>query len=568
MSQDHRPIETFLARLRGRLNSHRLWTTLIWTMAVAAGMLTLVGIWYTARGYAVPRYELALVPALAVFIGTLYWFLRRLDAEGAARAADQLFGLRDAMISYLHFSRDGRRNGFHELQAKQTRQRIEPLDPAAVPYEPPRRGIALAMGLLLVAVPLGLRGPSEARVEEQRLASETTLATATINAELEQLVEDLRDSALNAEEQELLDANKLRKWVDELKETADHKEALRQYAQLERKLNETRLSLQNKRDQQLLERAAREMETSRETQSLAEQLKQKNYDQSAELLKKMEPKAGDKSLSEQRKELARLKAAAQHMAAAAQASKSNSASSNPGASSSTSASSGSSSSQSKGSAAGAGQGQSAGGDMAQTMEDLAKAVAEFNESLLEAELQESQLGECKSDQLSKCQACSQCVSDEVDKLCKQLKKLGMCQRTDQRLASLCKACSQCQGSLSSLCMSPKAGGKKAGMGTNTARRDQIDELVDNGMTTQLKGIKGRGSSLTTVEAAEDGSGVSSRQATSNVKRTFKRQFEAFVTREDIPDEIREGVKQYFEVIHQIAPDATSRETTSNADHGT
>lgn len=569
MSQDHRPIETFLGRVRSRLNLHRFWTTAVWAVVVAAAALVVTGIWYTARGYAVPRNEIAVLAAAALIGGVIVWLLRRLSREGAAREADRLFGLRDAITSFLHFSGTGRRDGFYALQAEQTQARIEPLNPQTIKYEPPRRGIALAACLLAIAVPLGLRGPSETRVREQQLADETAVATLAINEQLEELINELEEALPNDEEKELLKPNEMREWIDELKETSDHKEALRQYAQLERKLNEARLALQNKRDEQLLERAAREMETTRETQPLAEQLKQKNYDQSAEQLAKMRPTSDDKPLTKQRQELARLKAAAQHMAAAARASQSAASSAkSSAASSSAPGESGSNSSQSSG-AAGGGDGAkgTGGGEMAEAMEDLAKAVADFDEALDEAERQESQRGQCDAKQLSECKACSQCVSSELSKLCKQLNKLGMCQRTDQRLCKLCQACSQCQGSLSSLCQSPKAGGKQAGSGTNAARRSQLDELVDNGMTSQLKGIKGLGPSMTTVETAEEGSGVSTRRATAS-QRTFKRQFESFVSREDVPEQVKDGVKEYFQVIHQIAPATTPEETTPDADHGT
>jgi hypothetical protein len=102
--------------------------------------------------------------------------------------------------------------------------------------------------------------------------------------------------------------------------------------------------------------------------------------------------------------------------------------------------------------------------------------------------------------------------------------------------------------------------------TNTARRDERDDLVDNGQTTQLKGTKGQGPSLTTVETAEDGSGVSTRRAVDR-QRTFQRQFESFVAREDIPDEVKDGVKQYFQVIHQTTPELTRQETRPDAGDG-
>lgn len=210
MSQDYRPIETFVGRVRRRLNIHRLWTTLVWMVVAAAAALAVAGIWYTVRGYAVPRGEMIVLAAIALFGGAIVWTFRRLNREGAAREADRLFGLRDATTSFLHFSKSGCRDGFYALQAEQTCQRIEPLDPQSIKYEPPRRGIALAACLLAIAIPLGLRGPSEARVREQQLADETAVATAAINERLEEIIKELEEAAPNEEEKELLKPNQMR----------------------------------------------------------------------------------------------------------------------------------------------------------------------------------------------------------------------------------------------------------------------------------------------------------------------------------------------------------------------
>jgi len=124
-------------------------------------------------------------------------------------------------------------------------------------------------------------------------------------------------------------------------------------------------------------------------------------------------------------------------------------------------------------------------------------------------------------------------------------------RANKKLCRLSKKCSSCQSGLCqacSACQSPNAGGKKAGWGSNSARRDAEDELVDNGQTTQLKGIKGNGPSLKSLEAADDGSGVSTQQATHRA-RNYQKQFESFVQREDVPEQVKQGVKRYFEVIH-------------------
>src|SRR5262245_45841650 len=121
MSQNHGPVESFVARVRARLNRHRMWTTLIWTVAAAAGVLVVSGLWYTLRGYAVPGSLIATTIALAVVGFLIAWRIRLLTADSAAGASDRFYRLHDAIRSYLHFSRAGRNDGYYALQAAQTR---------------------------------------------------------------------------------------------------------------------------------------------------------------------------------------------------------------------------------------------------------------------------------------------------------------------------------------------------------------------------------------------------------------------------------------------------------------
>ena len=189
--------------------------------------------------------------------------------------------------------------------------------------------------------------------------------------------------------------------------------------------------------------------------------------------------------------------------------------------------------------------------MEQAIEQLAESLSEWDEALDKAAQQAKREGQCDAETEGECQACSNCAASDLDKLNKYLKKMAVKRKASQKLSKLCKACSQCQGSLSQCaCNSPNAGGKKAGWGSNTARRDVEEELTDNGQTTALTGIKGEGPSLTKIESADEGTGTSTRKAVER-ERKFQRQYESFVSREDVPNEVKTGVKRYFQLIHQI-----------------
>lgn len=546
-------IDSFVRAVRRRLNRHRFWNAVVWSAVLAAAVMVAVALVYVAAGYAVPPVWYLLVGGVAVVMSLALWLSRRVGCEAAAVFVDRHFGLEDAVISCRHFAESGRSGGFYELQAEQTEGRVSRLDAAAVRYRPPRRIIAVALILGTLAIGLGFKPPSDAVRQQIALERQTRQQTEQINKRLAELIDKLEESLEDGEEQELLEPDRLRRWVDELKETADRKEALRQYARFEKKLNEASARLQEKRDEQLLDRAARELDKDRETRDLARQLQQKNYEEAAKQLKGLRPK--QKQLSEQRKELARLQAAAHRMTTAARSFQQDQSqlqrltrNRQPEQDalrrlsrerSGTSGLSGENTSD-----------ETRG--LEDDIQDLEDALEEWEDALDDAELELLEDGECEEVTLEECEMCRACVGDELDEMAKKLCRLALKRRARGRLSKLCRACSQCQ---SSLCNNPRAGGKKAGWGSDPSRREETDELIDNEQYTQLKGIKGQGPSMVTVEQAADGSGVSTRRHEAR-DRTFRRQVESFVQREDVPQDVRAGVKEYFQNIHQVDETST------------
>jgi hypothetical protein len=573
MSQHTGPVERFVASVRRRLNLHRFGNTLVWSVVGAAVALLAIGLWFTARGYAVPKAAINFVVIAAAASACIAWVLQWISSDGAAGFADRFFRLHDGISSYLHFSRQGRTEGYYALQASQINERVKQLDPSVIRYKLPRRGLMLGICLLAIAVPLSRLGPSAEVVQQQLLSGETQEATKVINEELERQVEELAEEVVDPNEQKLLNPNQLREMVAQLRPTSDQQDALRQYARLERQLNEARLAVQSKEQEQLLARAAEQLEQNRETQPLAEQLQQKDYDGAAEALAKMEPQA-TQPLEQQRKELARLKSAAQRMAAAARAMKSaNNPSSSPNPTSSQSASASAQASSGTNGASGSGIAGSSGGsgkEMAATMESLDNAVANLDKALQEALRQHAQLGQSSEKQAGECQQCQAAVNSQLAKLSDHLNRLSMMKKVDSKLGQLCSMCSQCQGGLSQLaamCQSPNPGGLDPGTGSNSFRRSETDALAESGTKLQLKGIQGEGPSQTSVESADEGSGVSTRKGTAR-EIAFKQQFESFVQREDVPEQVKEGVKQYFQIIHTANDTAPpTKETLPNERDG-
>jgi hypothetical protein len=134
-------------------------------------------------------------------------------------------------------------------------------------------------------------------------------------------------------------------------------------------------------------------------------------------------------------------------------------------------------------------------------------------------------------------------------------------KAQSAIQKLCKSLSECQGKLCDQAGSGSGngsgttggdgsgdGGLEPGTGSSSNTNANINNTRSMGDKSVLKGGKGQGPSINTTEAAADGSGSS---AGSNARRIqqYRHQAESFIRREDVPEAVKSGVKEYFESIH-------------------
>ena len=155
------------------------------------------------------------------------------------------------------------------------------------------------------------------------------------------------------------------------------------------------------------------------------------------------------------------------------------------------------------------------------------------------------------------------VNRRLARLQDELEELEAARRMRGRLARLRRKASEAQnrllqrtGAIRTARQNKQRGGLRAGKGTSDRKSDK--KVKSEGKTTRLTGQKGEGPSLTTVEAASSGTGVSRRRGKKQQVK-FQRQVESFVEREDVPPALRDGVKRYFE---NIQTDWQRDDTTS------
>jgi hypothetical protein len=508
----------FVSAVRQRLNQARLARLLGFALLVVSLGLTGWCLWYVVQGYAVPRVGYAAAGLVLLGFMGLAWSVGRPSTARAARAADQHFKLKDAIASHLGFAEQGRAGDFVAMQAETTAEKVSQLSAQSIPIAWPRRLLWVACVLMAACFLMAFRQHSPAVLERLALEEQTAKQTEEANEELEEEVEKLLKSA-SKEERELLKPDEWRRWVKELKQLRDPREAMRQYAELERRLAEAAQKLSQRETEQLLSKAAAEMQQALDLKPIAKALEEKNYRKASEQMQQMSLKANSSTPSSASQEMAKLKSAAQHMASAAR----NYQQRNPNPSGD--------------------EGEKKDGSqrMDQQMLALEKAMQQLQQQMQQQNPNQQQ-----------CEQCKKQANDALKQLCQSLCQCAGKRDLQKKLQSLCQCAGQCMNPGST----PREG-KKAGIGTLENRREGSDPMLENGNMEQLIGTKGAGPSDTTTEAADSGTGTAS-QGGGAKEKVWKRQMESFIQREDVPTQVKEGVKEYFKGIQQVGDEKSPK----------
>ena len=541
MAERFGSIDKFVKQVRERLNQHLWLDILIRCMCAAGVVLIIVGLSYILRGYHVPLFWYPAVLFLAVIVTSGLWLLFRRSFDDAAIHTDKHFKLKDAVCSYKGFSNAHKQGGIYDLQAGHTKTELEKVSVTDVRYEWPARTIGVCIVLMFSSGMLALKADSPKIAQRRQTAEQILLDTDQINEQIKDTLEQIKEQAKTDDIEKLVAPDKLQAMVDELKKTPDLKDAMRQYARLEKKLNDVLSKLQQRKDEQLYEKMGKALQKHDRAKALGNRLTKKQYKEAAIELQKF--KIDKKSpIENQRKQLEQLKSISERMANEARQNKSSSnaaklaksldkAASNLGKalnSSGNGSGSQSSSSQSSSSQSSSSQGSSSQGS------DSQGSGSEGSEG----------------------------VNESLSQMAENLNNLDAKRKAQSAIQKLCKSLSQCQGKLSDKSCNGGGKGNGNGSGDGSGQGDGIgsgsssntNTNINNSPTTGdksvLKGIKGQGPSVNTTEAASNGSGSSSGSKARLIEQ-YKHQAESFIRREDVSEAVKSGVKEYFENIHRI-----------------
>jgi len=531
-------IETLLRQVARRHDGFLARRVTITTLTAASAAVIAASLFWVLRGHAVPPRMLLAVIGVALVGGVVSWFLKRMGTAAVVRETDRFFDLKDGIASARHLAVRHPEDPATAMQWHWLEPRLAECKVETISEKFPKRHALLAALLALGAIGLGLMPASPAVRAEEKIARETKERIGESKKELEQLIESLDKDIVAPEEKEGMKLDEFRKLVKSIDETGNRTEAARQFARIEQKIRDASRALDQQRDEETLKLAAGELAKAEETEvrQLGKKLDAKELKEAAELLEKLAAKKFDakdlknnpagkqKAIDEAKQELAKMRAASKRLAAAGKQRQ------------------GARQAQGGQGQGSLGQGEGAGKEgkpLEDMMAELDAAAAEAEKDLEEAEIDpdaEPDDGEAMER-----------ANGALGKLGKHMRgmhgKRMAKSKLDQLRQGLSQAQSFTQGQTQMLGQTP--GGQKAGVGSSWSERKERDDSQKNGSLAELKGQHGSGPSLSAVEESESGTGVSGRRGEAK-QREFARQVESFVQRDDVPESLKLGVRNYFE----------------------
>lgn len=541
-------IEELARKIAKRHNGFLLRRYFIAALLATAGVIILASLIYVIRGFSVPVIIPSVIAALGIITTIALYLTKRMDNHAAVIEADHFFDLKDGITTARHLAVHAPDEPTTILQWNWLSPKLPNCDPRAISQPFPVKLGGAATILAAIAITLCLLPPSDAVRAEQELAELTRERVAESKQELEKLIEELEKDIVGEDGDENIDMDEFRKMVKAIDETGDRAEAARQFARIERKVRDATRGLDQKRDEETLKLAAKELQKSDDTEArkIGKKLDEKELKEAAELLEKLAPQKIDpkdlkkgeaqkqEKLDEAKKDLAKMRAATKRLAAAGKQR------------------------QAARQAQGGGAGENAQGGEGEGAEGEGEAKGEgkpLEDMLAEldaaAEEMEKDLEEMEFDPDAEWDEDAEENEGEMMKMKGQLgqhlkKMQGKAQaksKMDALRDALAQAQANAQGQGQSQMQGP--GGKEAGKGSSWSERKEKDDSQKNGALAELKGQHGEGPSLSAVEDAEAGTGVSSRKGSAK-ERDFNRQMESFVQRNDVPESLKLGVRNYFE----------------------
>ncbi len=488
----------FIAGVKRRLNI----VSALWLLPYAWLELNViamvVALYWILHGLKAPLLIIPVTACAVILISGMIWLFKLASLHDAAVFGDRFFELRDALVSELELNGD---DAFNELRRTQTAELCSKLDVSGIKFK-------TSLVLWLVGLPIFLLNIWIFQLDDSPFVTAKRAREKAIEARSEQVNKMLSDKLkkmtvdLDKKQKDELKKAGVFNRIDKLKPAKDLKKSLMQLAELEQRLQRLHDGLQPDPDlQEALKKLAEELKRSPAMQDLGKMLATGKNAQSAAEFKKMKiGKAAGKKIREKLQKLLELKSASKRM-------------------------------------------PDDGSELMKNLSQLSKSISEL----------EKECANCKDAELSDCESCGK-IDDDLDKLAKLLREQAAREDFKKKLAAMTQAAVDAQSDMLSNKMGP--GGGKSGQGAGAAamgNMDNKDKTGKSGYMSRLTGRKnstGPGAKKTMDTSA--GRGIS-RRSSSEADRNFKYQLEEFFVRDDVPADMKNGVKKYFSTLHTDTP---------------
>jgi hypothetical protein len=548
-----------------------------WLLATPL-LASLAGLGYVLRGCRAPVWLLLVSAVGCAALCALIYNIKRITFNQAAHRADDYFGLQQGLISALAFHQQGYSGPIYARQIDHTLNKITAQDPNAVPFVLPRKlhfFLALSLGSLFWVFSQ-VEAPHV--TQERVLIEQHTAIAEEVQKLLKEELEKI-EAQLNEEEKEWLSTAEIREALEALEISGDFQETLKQLSQMEQTLQKQSSSAS--RESAFWESVGARLKDSQRNASLGKELSQKQYTpayknlmQLNEDLSLSEPSEPDlkaklnelvQALQESsqqsastpsalQKAIAKMQTAgeAQNKSLAFQEPKPASAAQKAESSQKVDAAQKTESSQKTDNTQKADASQKA--SAAQKAESNQKADAGQKG-------EPSQTGQ-PADSAQKADAGQKsALSSGLGELSDSLKNMGARQAFGKKMQGLLSALASSQQAVVQGALpnpSPEQGkeGEGIGSGAGDPNKKAAPSIENEALHTALTGQKNEGESSLSVEDAAHGS--AHRSTTTRKKRDleYRHSMEALIQREDIPEELKGGIREYFTLIHELTPSQT------------
>ena len=499
----------------------RLWTNSCLRLFGRISIFTtitilILSLFFIFQGQAVDRSFILPIAIFAIVSLAVAALLRYPKKHESSAFADRFFEINDALTSVSDFNENEGESEvekqFKQLHLKQTIELCSKQDVTRIAINLPIRSVAVSLLLLLISSWLYSFNDSPS-VRQNKLEKLTIEEASKASKKLIQLELTKLEESLNEKEKELYSAKELREMVERLRSTSDKKDALKQYAKLEQKVNELTERMKLRDDEKLLAELAKKLQKNRDSEKLGELLSKNSYKKATKELDKLK-NCSSLSLKQQKKMADKLKQMAKQMKNTADQLKAN---------------------------------QST---LKKNIASLSKASDAMQKALKRAMQEMIQNQSVSQECQQKGDKSRKESNNSLSEMIEGLKKIGTKSSFQKKMKAMKNALSNAQRMIAKPGRLLQGAQKKAGMGSVASKNQEAAYFLEPGYDTQLQGVKGQGKSVFQVEDSQSGSGVSQQRISKTRKIDFKKQVESFIGRNDIPQPMKNGVKAYFKTVHE------------------